>query len=122
MNMSEGKIPKGPWTRSGHEENFGGDVFVYGADRRALARIYSPFADDGSDTRIAVADMMLAAPKLYEALQSIMHSADNLLRLVDELRERGEVDHWQSIQCADLAADVNIARNALLKASGGSDV
>ena len=34
-----------------------------------------------------------------------------------ELRERGEIDHWQSIQCSDLAVDVTAARAALLKAS-----
>lgn len=69
--MSESKIPKGPWWRSSQVTSFGGDVFLYGADRLTLARVFSPFADDGSDTRIAVADMMLAAPELYEALDSV---------------------------------------------------
>lgn len=64
----------------------------------------------------ADAALIAAAPDLYEALGAIVMSSDNLLRILDELRERGEVDHWQAIQCSDLAADINIARAALLKA------
>ena len=69
--MAESKHTPGPWTRSGSEENFGGDVFVYGADRRSIARVFSPFADDGGDTRSATAALIAAAPDLYAALRSM---------------------------------------------------
>lgn len=115
--MSESKmIPIGPWTRSGHEQYYGGDVFVYSADRRCLARVLSPFADDGGDTRIAVADMMRAAPELYEALTKLTHAMDTLIH---EGVDRGK-GHWPAWD--DCARAVDAARAALIKASGGSDV
>ena len=121
--MSESKFTSGEWTACfAHDGK--GTIFswhVTGAKHGSThpicgLRSVSPEMRSSDEDR-ANARLIAAAPELYDALQSIMLSADNLLRLVDELRERGEADHWQSIQCADLAADVNIARKALLKAT-----
>ena len=119
--MSESKFTPGPWRWDHNDLVSDAPGLNYGS-RYVIelheGAVYSEYSADGStiDVTLPNAALIAAAPELYEALQSIMLSADNLLRLVDELRERGEVDHWQSIQCADLAADVNIARAALAKA------
>ncbi len=114
--MAESKFTPGPWSIVPYGD---GSSLVIHSDEDNRVCFMATASSDRPSSHASIranARLIAAAPDLLEALQAITLSADNLLRLVDELRERGEVDHWQSIQCADLAADLNTANAALSRA------
>lgn len=67
--MRESEFTPGPWTASEPQEQFGGDQFIYGADRVAVARVQI-MRHCSDEERRATAALIAAAPELYHALRA----------------------------------------------------
>lgn len=76
----------------------------------------NPFHADtpfGRPRVIDADDVCAERDRLTLALERLHDAADAALRIIDERRERGDFDHWESFSMGDLGAAIHDARLAL---------